>query len=140
MAEEERKGSSLSGLKSDDVRFVANFTFGIEAGGGGGVEDLEEVDGFGDVCGFGDGEVDVVGVVGVVGMVSVVGVAGFGRDACGFLPLRSLPMASVSISGARKPSDFQTPEPLFVSTPCALICRKMTVGMVAMIMCVYLVW
>jgi hypothetical protein len=140
MAEEERKGSSLSGLKSDDVRFVANFTFGIGGGGGGvggggggggGVEDLEEVDGFGDVCGFGDGE---------VGMIGVVGVAGFGRDACGFLPLRSLPLASVSLSGARKPSDFQTPEPLLVSTPCALICRKMTVGMVAMIMCVCLVW
>ncbi len=66
----------------------------------------------------------VVGVVGVVGVFCVTGVAGFGCDACGFLPLRSLELAKVSLSGARKPSDFQTPEPLLVSTPCALICRK----------------
>ncbi len=118
------------------VRFAGRFACGKDGGGGGGggvggggggVEDLEEVDGFGDACGFGD----VCGC-GEVGVVGVVGVTGFGHDACEYLILRSLELARVSLSGARKPSDFQTPEPLLISTPCALICRKMTVGMVAM--------
>ncbi len=144
ITEEERKGSSLSGLKSDEVRFAGRFACGKDGGGGGGgggggrgggVEDLEEVDGFGDACGFGD----VCGC-GEVGVVGAVGVTGFGHDACEYLLLRSLELARVSLSGARKPSNFQTPEPLLISTPCALICRKMTVGMVAIIMCVCLVW
>ena len=53
---------------------------------------------------------------------------------------RSLGLAKVSFKGARKPSVFHTPESLLVSFPWALICRKMAVGMEAIMMCVCFVW
>jgi hypothetical protein len=46
--EEERNGSSLSGLKSDEVRLTFSFGIGRGGGGGGGVGGLKDEDGFGE--------------------------------------------------------------------------------------------
>jgi hypothetical protein len=50
--EEERNGSSLTGLKSEGVRFTFSFEIGRRGGGGGGggggVGGLKEEDGFGE--------------------------------------------------------------------------------------------
>jgi len=90
---------------------------------GEGVEDEEEEEG--EEEGFCGGVVDGGGVC----------VRGGGLEL-----LRSLGLATVSFKGARKPSVFQTPEPLLVSVPCCRISRSVSVGMDAMMMFVCLEW
>ncbi len=94
--------------------------------GGGGGEELEELEGPGG--GEEGGGVEGGGVEGgevAVAVGDVAGATGLGLLACGFFELlRSFSLASISFNGVRKPFIFHTPDPGLVSNPCSLICKK----------------